>query len=86
VIALALRHRPRAVVLAGPAITAALCGATASALSGVSLLLAGLMTGYLAARSVPVRLVMRLAAAPPAARGALTRAAGLWNWLAGPRW
>ena len=116
--ALALRQRPRAVVLAGlavaaeglvaayvagpfasgpvlagvclplaagltAAITAALSGATAaSALSGVSLLLAGLMTGYLAAGSVQVRMVLRLAAAPPAARGALAGAAGLWE-LAG---
>ena len=64
------------------AITAALCTATAaSALSGVSLLLAGLMTGYLAVGSVQVRMVMRLAA-PLAARGALARAAGLWE-LAG---
>jgi hypothetical protein len=65
------------------AITAALGTATAaSALSGVSLLLAGLMTGYLAVGSVQVRMVMRLAAAPLAARGALARAAGLWE-LAG---
>ena len=54
----------------------------ASALSGVSLLLTGLMTGYLAAGSVQVRLLIRLAAARPAARAALTGAAGLWE-LAG---
>ena len=52
------------------AITAALCTATAaSALSGVGLLLAGLMTGYLAVGSVQVRMVMRLAAAPGGPRG-----------------
>jgi hypothetical protein len=45
----------------------------------VSLLLAGLMTGYLAVGSVQVRMVMRLAAAAPAARGTLARAAGLWE-------
>jgi len=45
-------------------------------------LLARLMTGYLAVGSVQVRTVMRLAAAPLAARGALARAAGLWE-LAG---
>ncbi len=114
-IALALRHRPRAVVLAGlalaaeglvaafaagpfagaamlagvgvplaagltAAITAALLGATAAgALSGVTLLLAGLMTGYLAVGSVQVRMVLRLAAGSAAgtgARGALAGAAG----------
>ena len=65
------------------AMTAALADASAaSALSGVSLLLAGLMTGYLAAGSVQVRMVLRLAAAPSAARSALTGAAGLWE-LAG---
>ena len=65
------------------AMTAALADASvASALSGVSLLLTGLMTGYLAAGSVQVRLLIRLAAARPAARAALTGAAGLWE-LAG---
>ena len=65
------------------AMTAALADASvASALSGVSLLLTGLMTGYLAAGSVQVRMVIRLAAAPTAARAALTGAAGLWE-LAG---
>ena len=65
------------------AMTAALADASvASALSGVSLLLTGLMTGYLAAGSVQVRMVIRLAAAPTAARAALTAAAGLWE-LAG---
>jgi hypothetical protein len=65
------------------AMTAALADASAaSALSGVSLLLAGLMTGDLAAGSVQVRMVVRLAAAPSAARSALTGAAGLWE-LAG---
>jgi len=43
---------------------------------------AGVMAGYLAVGSVQVRMVMRLAAAPLAARGALARAAGLWE-LAG---
>jgi hypothetical protein len=65
------------------AMTAALTAATmASALSGASLMLAGLMTGYLAAGSVQVRMVASLAPARPAVRGALTGAAGLWE-LAG---
>jgi hypothetical protein len=65
------------------AMTAALTVATAaSALSGASLMLAGLMTGYLAAGSVQVRMVASLAPARLAVRGALTGAAGLWE-LAG---
>jgi hypothetical protein len=40
------------------------------------------MTGCLAVGPFQVRMVMRLAAAPLAARAALTRAAGLWE-LAG---
>jgi hypothetical protein len=65
------------------AMTAALTAATlTSALSGASLMLAGLMTGYLAAGSVQVRMVASLAPARPAVGGALTGAAGLWE-LAG---
>jgi hypothetical protein len=73
------------------AMTAALAGAAAagtaaSALSGVSLLLAGLMTGYLGAGAVQVRMVTQLAAIPGHARGperlALASAAGVWE-LAG---
>ena len=71
------------------AITAALCTATAaSALSGVSLLVTGLMTGYLAVGSVQVRMVMRLAAAPRAASAALGPSPGplaCGNWPGRPR-
>ncbi len=86
-----------AVVLAGisaplagglaAALTAALADTcVASALSGVSLLLAGLMTGYLASGAVQVRMVTQLtggAADPRAAeRLALAGAVGVWE-LAG---
>jgi hypothetical protein len=58
----------------------------ASALSGVSLLLAGLLAGYLAAGAVQVRMVAQLAAAPgdpqAAERVALASAVGIWE-LAG---
>jgi hypothetical protein len=69
------------------AMTAALAEASAaSALSGVSLLLAGLMTGYLASGAVQVRMVTQLAAAPAhlqaADRLALAGAVGVWE-LAG---
>ena len=124
--ALALRRRPKVVVLAGlliaveglaaarlagpyvpvlvlagvsaplagglaAALTAALADAgMASALSGVSLLLAGLMTGYLASGAVQVRMVTQLApggAVQAAAerageRLALAAALGVWE-LAG---
>ena len=63
------------------AMTAALAGATAaSALSGVALLLAGMLAGYVAAGSVQARMVARLAG--PAVRTALNGAAGRWE-LAG---
>jgi hypothetical protein len=73
------------------ALTAALAGTAAeataaSALSGASLLLAGVMTGYLAAGAVQVRMVTQLAAGPgrtqAAERLALAGAVGVWE-LAG---
>lgn len=69
------------------AMTAAVTETTAaSALSGVSLLLAGLLAGYLAAGAVQVRMVAQLAAAPghrqAAERVALASAVGIWE-LAG---
>jgi hypothetical protein len=73
------------------ALTAALAGTAAeataaSALSGASLLLGGLMTGYLAAGAVQVRMVTQLAAGPghtqAAERLALAGAVGVWE-LAG---
>ncbi len=129
--ALALRRRPRPVVLAGlvvameglaaarlagpfvpdlvlagisaplagglaAALTAALIGTAAeaaaaeataaSALSGASLLLSGVMTGYLAAGAVQMRMVTQLASGPghtqAGARLALAGAVGVWE-LAG---
>jgi hypothetical protein len=81
------------------ALTAALAGTAAkataaSALSGASLLLGGVMTGYLAAGAVQVRMVAQLAASPGATQGAtpgatqaaerlaLAGAVGVWE-LAG---
>jgi hypothetical protein len=62
------------------AMTAALADATAAgALASVSLMLSGLMTGYVAVGAVQVRMVAGLAPAPPAVRGALTGAVGLWE-------
>jgi hypothetical protein len=118
-VALVLRRRPRAVVLAGlviaveglagarlagpygpalvlagvsaplaaglaAAMTAALAeSGVASALSGVSLLMAGLMTGYLASGAVQVRMVTQLTAGPAdlqaAERLALAGAVGVWE-------
>jgi hypothetical protein len=69
------------------AMTAALAEAgVASALSGVSLLVAGLLTGYLASGAVQVRMVTHLTVGPAelqaAERLALASAAGVWE-LAG---
>ncbi len=74
------------------ALTAALAGTAAkataaSALSGASLLLGGLMTGYLAAGAVQVRMVTQLAVGPGqvpgrtqgAERLALAGAVGAWE-------
>jgi hypothetical protein len=56
----------------------------AGAMTGLSLALAGAMTGYLAAGAIQIRLVGSLAAAaqPSAVTGALTRAAGSWELAA----
>jgi hypothetical protein len=56
----------------------------AGAMTGLSLALAGAMTGYLAAGAIQIRLVGSLAAAaqPSAVVGALTRAAGTWELAA----
>ena len=69
------------------AMTAALAEAgVASALSGVSLLVAGLLTGYLASGAVQVRMVTHLTVGPAelqaAERLALASAVGVWE-LAG---
>jgi hypothetical protein len=65
------------------ALTAALAeSGVASALAGVSLLLAGLMTGYLAAGAVQVRMVTDLTVGSAAERTALAGAVGVWE-LAG---
>ena len=69
------------------AMTAALAEAgVASALSGVSLLVAGLLTGYLASGAVQVRMVTRLTVGPAELQGAerlaLASAVGVWE-LAG---
>jgi hypothetical protein len=64
------------------ALTAALAGASrASALAGASLLLGGVMTGYLAAGAVQVRMVTQVAT-PGGERLALAGAVGVWE-LAG---
>ena len=67
------------------ALSAGIAEATpAGAMTGLSLALAGAMTGYLAAGAIQIRLVGSLAAAaqPSAVTGALTRAAGTWELAA----
>ena len=66
--------------------TPAAATSVASALTGASLLLTGVMTGYLAAGAVQVRMVSQLARPPGATeaaeRLALAGAVGVWE-LAG---